>query len=239
MKKTPRIERKEEELNHFCTIDGEKFYDANFAYVHDVWSILEKRSKRILSLKYARMFKISKSGNLIRVNGQRKKPFFHASDEHGDDFYYTKVKTNSETGQFAVSGKGFQNCKGGKLLCIKYRAIACTFLVIKDLKEVDHIDAQYKFNDKNESNYLGNLQFLSEEEHKKKTANDLLDRKKKKNTIDPKLGDLIDLQMNRIIEMMEGKTYHSKSFTPKERVDKARKMVKDFCSPYFAIGQYK
>ena len=175
MSNTERKEKSDAELSHFCTIDNIEYYDADFSNVHGTWGALSQADKNRFKGDFAKSYKVSRTGDMIRVNGQKSKLDRDHNDASGNKFRYGRIKKNKQR-TFSVPKSLGENGNGGKLLLQTYRVTACTFLVNpKDAHSlhVDHIKSQSLFKIRNESDYLGNLRFLTYEEHKGKSVNDM------------------------------------------------------------------
>lgn len=225
-----RTEKNVSQLNHFCTIDEVQYFDADFTNVnYTIWNSLSSSEQKESKAKFAKEIKVSKLGDVIRVNGMRQCSDAQTHEDiNGNRFSYKKVKFTSPPYQIAISKN---ICYKDKRINVQLpRVIACTFLEQgKGLMEVDHINPKKNFQNKIEAEKLENLQWLNTTIHKRKTSIDLSDTKSNKsinNARDKELDESIRL----IIEIMEGKTYYSKSLSPIERCNKAHETRKELTS---------
>jgi hypothetical protein len=223
-----RTERNISQLSHFCTIDEVQYFDADFTNVHyTMWNSLSSSEKKDAKTKFAKEIKVSKLGNVIRVNGSRRCSDSQThTDINGNSFSYKKVRFNNPPFQISVP-KNVCSYNGKRANFQLSRVMACTFLEQgKGLLEVDHINSKKNFQNKIEAEKLENLQWMDSASHKEKTSIDLSDTKSNKsinNARDKELNETICL----ILEIMEGKTYYSKSLSPLERSNKANEIRKE------------
>ena len=222
------MERKEKdvsELTQFCSIDGVQYFDADFTNAHyTVWNNLNTSEKEEAKAKFAKEIKISKLGDLIRVNGSRRCSHSQThTDINGVDFSYIKKQFTKEPFQISLSENICTHPVSGNRISVQLsRVMACTFLEQGEgFLEVDHIKPRKNFQNKIEAEKLENLQWVDTETHKQKTSIDMSDTKSNKsinNARDKEVDDCIRL----IIEFLAAQTYYSKTLTPTERLNKAQ-----------------
>ena len=225
------MERKEKDvsqLSQFCSIDGVQYFDADFTNAHyTAWNNLSISEKKEVKAKFAKEIKVSKLGDVIRVNGSRRcSDSQNHTDINGITFSYKKVRFNNPPFQIAIA-RNICTHNGNRVNVQLSRIIACTFLEQgKGLLEVDHIESRKNFQNKIEAEKLENLQWMDTATHKQKTSIDLSDTKSNKSINNARDKEL-DEAIRAIIEMMEGKTYYSKRLTASERFHKAHETRKE------------
>jgi hypothetical protein len=237
MSNTERKEKSDAELSHFCTIDNIEYYDADFSNVHGTWGALSLADKKRFKTDFAKSYKVSRTGDMIRVNGRKDKLDRNHNDANGNKFRYSRIKKNQQR-TFSVPKSLGENGNGGKLLLQIYRVTACTFLVNpKDAYSlhVDHIKSQKLFKIRNESDYLANLRFLTYEEHKNKSVNDMNKNNRPTEKFDEQRAKEINKICNEIMELFEGKTWHSKSLSHQEKTEEADRIRIKHMSKYSSV----
>lgn len=223
-----RTEKNVSQLSQFCSIDEVQYFDADFTNVHyTAWNDLSISEQREAKAKFAKEIKVSKLGDVIRVNGARRCSDAQThTDINGNSFSYKKVRFNNPPFQISVP-KNVCNYNGKRVNVQLSRVMACTFLEQgKGLLDVDHINSKKNFQNKIEAEKLENLQWMDSASHKRKTSLDLSDTKSSK-SINHARDKELDESIRLIIEIMEGKTYYSKSLSSIERFNKAHETRKE------------
>tara|TARA_B100002019_G_C21265449_1_gene599172 strand:+ start:732 stop:1466 length:735 start_codon:yes stop_codon:yes gene_type:complete len=197
-----RILKKEKELSYFATIEGVKFYDANCEWTwtksrkknqQDTmwWGNTPKEKQKQVKEKFASIYKISKSGDMIRVNG---KGATHQGKNSNGVFNY-KV-CNISKNEF-VNVCSDASIKPKRCAVAIHRVVASTFLHhgqnennLEVMARLD-VDHRVRRNDWAEADkqkglhyHLENIQWLLTEFHQKKTASENSNRQTK-NTYSP------------------------------------------------------